>query len=622
MGKNEVQIIVTAEDKASKSLLGIGGVLGNIAQIATGTALGNAISGVGRGFINVAAEGINMNASLEQSTMMFTTLMGDAQLAEEHVRGLFDFAAKTPFETGEIITASKHLQVFGGDALNTQESLTLIGDSAAAVGAPFDEVAFWVGRAYSAIQGGQPFGEAAMRLQEMGLMTPEVRSAMEDMQKSGADASEVWGAFEGQMGTFTGAMELQAGSWTGLMATIKDSISMASATAMKPFFDLAKQGLQGLATWFNSPATQAGIQRLATGIKTLVTRITEFVTKAVIPFVKEHGFQLRAVLLAIGVVIMASVIPAVVSLVISLAPIILVVGAIIAAVWLLSTAWKENWGGIQEKVAAVWAFLQPIFQAIIEWVQVRVKEGIEQLRAFWVDVAWPAIQRAIEIVWPIIERIFNAIKDFVVNTLIPTIQELYTKWTTEWWPTIQTVLENVWTIIEEIFSEIVRWVEENIVPIIQELQRLWVEEVWPAIQRALEAAWDVIEPIWQSLKEWLGEVLPPIINGLRTIFENVMSGIRNAIQPVFDLWNNFVGAVQDFWNWISNKNFEFNIGGPPAAPSTPGSNTPRSGAAFGGVVVNIDARGAAKGADADIKRAVAAAMREYGSKADIRMRTV
>jgi hypothetical protein len=46
-----------------------------------------------------------------------------------------------------------------------------------------------------------------------------------------------------------------------------------------------------------------------------------------------------------------------------------------------------------------------------------------------------------------------------------------------------------------------------------------------------------------------------------------------------------------------------------------------AGGATSNVTVNVDARGAERGADRDIRRAIDAAMREYGLRADVRMRT-
>ena len=139
---------------------------------------------------------IGLNSTLEKSEIQFATLMGDADKAKKHVDSLFQFAKKTPFETEPIIQASKYLQQFGGEALNTTKNLTLVGDASAATGAEFSDLSMWVGRMYGNLQAGKPVGEAMARLQELGVITPKVRLKIEKMQKagkkSGATLSASW----------------------------------------------------------------------------------------------------------------------------------------------------------------------------------------------------------------------------------------------------------------------------------------------------------------------------------------------------------------------------------------------------------------------------------------------
>lgn len=255
------------------------GIMGKGLKVA-GIAGAAGVAGLGAAFGFAFKTANEMNASLETSTLQFETLMGDAQKAKDHVAFLFEFAKETPFETEPIIAASRNLQTFGGEALNSTRMLRLVGDASAAVSQPLDDLAFWVGRAYSAIQGGQPFGEAAMRLQEMAILTPQARREMEELQKAGADASEVWGVFEGELGNFTGAMGLQAATWSGLMATIEDAVNITLSTALKPFFDLAKRGLEQVAAIVDSEELEAGVQRLAGRIENVINVFTRFFDRA------------------------------------------------------------------------------------------------------------------------------------------------------------------------------------------------------------------------------------------------------------------------------------------------------------------------------------------------------
>jgi hypothetical protein len=253
--------------------------LGSIA--AKGVAVG--VTAAGAAFAGLAVKGIKMNAELETSTKMFETLMGDADKAEKHVKSLFDFAAKTPFETGPIIEASKAMQTFGGEALNTEENLQMVGDAAAATGQEINEVGFWVGRAYSMIQSGKPFGEAAMRLQEMGILAPKARDEMEKLQKSGADSSEVWAVFTKEMTKFNGAMIEQSTTWSGLMSTLSDVVSMGAGQLFKPLFDSVKDLAAAFIELTNTDMWSgwldlgtSKVEAMAGGIDKLTAKVKEF----------------------------------------------------------------------------------------------------------------------------------------------------------------------------------------------------------------------------------------------------------------------------------------------------------------------------------------------------------
>lgn len=234
-----------ASDKASSSSLNLSHSFKSIAAgfgaVAAGSAVFAAIKG---GLSSVVGGAFEMNASLEKSQLQFTTLMGDADKAQSHVKGLFDFAKKTPFETGPIINASLKLQTFGGAALNTMDNLTLLGDASAATGAPIEDLGFWVGRLYASLKGGQPFGESAMRLQELAVLTPSARAEMEALQKAGKSAEEIFGVFQGRLGEFGGAMVAQANTWDGLKSSIGDAVSIMMADSLKPLFDMVKMGAQ------------------------------------------------------------------------------------------------------------------------------------------------------------------------------------------------------------------------------------------------------------------------------------------------------------------------------------------------------------------------------------------
>ncbi len=101
------------------------------------------LGSVGGAFAAIKGATIGMNAELEKTTQQFKVFTGSADAAQEHVRSLYEFAKTTPFEARPVIEASRFLRLFGGAALDTGETLTLMGNAAAATSAPIQEVSFW-----------------------------------------------------------------------------------------------------------------------------------------------------------------------------------------------------------------------------------------------------------------------------------------------------------------------------------------------------------------------------------------------------------------------------------------------------------------------------------------------
>lgn len=451
---------------------------------------------------------IDMNASLETTTLQFETLMGSAEKAEAHVASLFEIAKKTPFETGPIIEASRMLQTFGGEALNTEENIIMIGDAAAAVSAPINELGFWIGRLYSNVQGGQPFGEAAMRLQELAVMSPKARQEMERLQKAGASADEVFAVFTADLERYRGAMERQAGTWSGLMSTITDSVKLALAEGLRPFFEGAKVGLEQVVVVLNDPALQEGIQKFAVNLGEMMAKL--------LPLVVEHGpalAKLLAVLVAGfgGLVVVAKV----VGLFTTLAPVASglaaalgltatattaagvaatgaaagtgvlggalaaltgPIGLVIAAAGLLAVAWAKDWGGIREKTAAA-----------IDYIKGLIKPALDAIRAWWEEHG-AGILRFVSNLWEAIKTPFRVGFENLKGLLKIFGAAFQGDWE-EVGRQLRLIWERTVDALEEIFSHL--W--EAVGPALEALGRKIIE--W----------WEAID--WRAMARWAADEL-------------------------------------------------------------------------------------------------------------------
>lgn len=203
----------------------------------------------------------------ESFTVQFAILFKDLKRAKQHMADLLEFSASTPFQIEGIAKASRQLHLFSGGVMGGAHSLRMVGDAAAATGNQIDEVATWFGRAYAAIAAGKPFGEAAQRLSELGVLSVSARNKMEDLQASGATTTEIFNVLKGEFENFSGGMEKASQTGDGLVSTLKDNVNLTLAAVGEQFQDLAKNKIKDLIDWLGVLRDSNAIQEWADEVR-------------------------------------------------------------------------------------------------------------------------------------------------------------------------------------------------------------------------------------------------------------------------------------------------------------------------------------------------------------------
>lgn len=269
MDREILALLVRAKDEASdsfnrveRSLKGLhdqadktGGRMGALGSILQGIG-----QGIGQGIFDLITDSVGNLAEalgglvtgsiakageMERFSAQLEVLLGSSEAAEARLRELVEFARSTPFELPGVIEASRTLQVFTQGALATGDGLRMVGDIAAGTGRPFQEVAMWVGRLYDAMQSGRPFGEATMRLQEMGAMSGNSRARIEQLAKAVKDGTmtmaDAWDLAQGEFGQFSGLMQKQSGTLEGMLSNLADTVGQKMAGIGEALLPLAKE---------------------------------------------------------------------------------------------------------------------------------------------------------------------------------------------------------------------------------------------------------------------------------------------------------------------------------------------------------------------------------------------
>jgi hypothetical protein len=196
------------------------------------------------GTTQLLAEGLKAVKEIEMLETQFAPLLGGINRARMRIKELYDFAAKTPFQIGDIAGASRTLEVLTKGALSTGKELKMVGDAAAVTGQGFQSVSFWVGRLYDGLQSGRPVGEAMMRMQEMGLVSGTTRAKIEQMQKTGASTNDMWAVMQKELKKTEGGMEDLSQTLGGLETTLADTKKLFAAKFSEGFLDTEKRAVK------------------------------------------------------------------------------------------------------------------------------------------------------------------------------------------------------------------------------------------------------------------------------------------------------------------------------------------------------------------------------------------
>ena len=251
-GSQELNIVIQAKNQAQTALNQVSGQLDGIkdkttsisesmSSLSAGLATAGAglTAGITLPILGLGKAAIEGAAKQEQLRVAFTTMLGDAGKAKTLIQDLQSFAAATPFEQDQVVEAGKKLLAFGTNAEDVKGTLTSLGDIAAGVGIPIQDLATIYGQAQVSgrlmtgdinqlVGRGVPIIQALAK--ELGVTQSQVRGLAEDGKISFEDFQGALKGLTSEGSQFGGMMDQQSKTLLGMWSTIKDQISITLNT--------------------------------------------------------------------------------------------------------------------------------------------------------------------------------------------------------------------------------------------------------------------------------------------------------------------------------------------------------------------------------------------------------
>lgn len=206
----------------------------SMASAAAGFAVAGAAAAA-TAFAGLSFYALKLAADAEQAEISFTVMLGSAEKAKALMGEISAFAAATPFQTTELIDASKKLLAFGTTADQIIPTMRSLGDISAGLGIPLSDLADLYGKARVA---GRLMAEDVNQLtgrgipviaefaRQFGVAESQVKGLVESGQIGFSNLQQALVNLTGEGGKFAGLMAAQSASVAGVFSTAQDAISL------------------------------------------------------------------------------------------------------------------------------------------------------------------------------------------------------------------------------------------------------------------------------------------------------------------------------------------------------------------------------------------------------------
>lgn len=228
---------IIGEDKSQGAIKSASSGLTSLANVAAGVGLAVAAVGVASApaLMSIGKAAITEAANFETTTLAFSTMLGSAEQAQKLLNDLAQFASTTPFTITGIEDSARQLLAYGVSADDMIPTLTNLGQIAAGLSAPLDQVALAYGQV---LVKGKLAGQEVLQFFNAGVPITELladnmgitKGEVEDLVSKGEigfpKVQEVLQNLTAEGGKFNGMFENASGSVNQLISNLQDKMTL------------------------------------------------------------------------------------------------------------------------------------------------------------------------------------------------------------------------------------------------------------------------------------------------------------------------------------------------------------------------------------------------------------
>jgi tape measure domain-containing protein len=552
-----------------------------------GSKIGMAYFGL-QGFIQMFEQMGNAlvggDASMEQTQVAFTSLLGSSQAARLELQKLQQFAASTPFQFPDLATDTQQLIAFQIPLNQTQPLLQAIGDSLSDLGEGTPAKMQQVVDVFGQMNSGTTLQTQDLKqLQSVGINAFQILA--DQMGKPVATIKEMVTAGlipasdgiqmlqKGMEATFGGGMQAQANTFNGLISTLQDNIGMAWRAFSGPLFDGAKAALKDLLADVSAPGFQKFATDMGKNVGGAISGVLKFVGQlkqswqslsdaftssgvsgalanlgatlktfgtTVGPMIEPLIYNISSGLSNLGAVVLTYVTPAINGLSGFIKQMTPTVQSIIQKISDFTLNLTNNGLAMDALKVTAMVVIGAITGGFVLWAIAAGGAALETLLALSPFILLGA-------------AIGGLVALFILayNNSLPfrNVIQTLAGWFMQLWSVISTNFNPAMAFLGGLFKQIGQIIATSFTPIWQQLVIVFQTQILPAWTQ-LQTAIQPILPQLEEFAEFLGGVLvvslilvTGFVVGLITAFAGMIPGIAQAIGGVIQIFSGLVQIV-------------------------------------------------------------------------------
>lgn len=540
-------------DDATQGLSSIGSSLITGGLVVASTAA----LGLGMVMHGVWEEGKQWETQQAQLNAVLASTHGIAGVTANQVNNLADaLSHETMFQDDAIMGAENMLLTFTNIGSNVFPQATeTVLDMAQALGEDTTSAAMQLGKALN-----DPIlGVTALRRVGVNL-TDGQKDLIEELVKSGDVLSAQKIILRELQTEFGGSAKAAGETLPGQLAIMQQSFRDMEQNLYQELMPVLTQVTKIFNEEMAKPETKQFLEDVTNGFVWLARQLAAHLPDIIQGLKNTFGWLMdnkgiiigavAAIGTAIGVAAWTALAP--------LIPALLVMVAIGAVAYLLYQAWVSDFGGIQEKMAAFWAFIQPILQGVWDWLQTQWPIAVQVATDFWNKVLIPALKDAWlwiqENLIPVLKNILQTLKDhgLTIDNVIATWDKIKQAWgdIVKGGQGLLNFFNQHMKVDMGGFGE---WLSKNLAPAFTWLGEFWTNTLLPAMQAAWQWMNTVLFPFFGALinllfaKTHVWELLGAVWQTLYPIIKPVADLIGGYVTWAF---GNLMAIVKTLGEWI------------------------------------------------------------------------